>query len=136
MRYLLDTNALSDHRRERSRSLSAWMRRHSYEQLAISALTIHEIELGVLRLERQDRAAGARLRSWLEDQVLENFAANILPVDEQVVRIAAAFHIPDPMPEFDALIAATAIRHDLTLVTRNRSDMDRTGVRLLSPWER
>ncbi len=135
MRYLLDTNSLSDYRRKRSRSLVSWFERQSIDSLALSVITVLEIERGILRLQRRDMATATRIRDWFEQAILADLADRILPVDERTARIAVSFHVPDPMPEFDALIAATAIRHNLTLITRNRRDMTRTGVRLLDPWE-
>lgn len=134
MRYLLDTNALSDYRRRRSASLVSWFERQAIDNLALSVITVVEMERGILRLQRRDVAAALRIRDWFEQKILADLADRVLPVDERTARIAVPFHVPDPMPEFDALIAATAIRHDLTLVSRNRRDMERTGVRLLDPW--
>jgi len=71
---------------------------------------------------------------WLEQQVLPSFSGRILPVDAAVARQAAALHAPNPRPERDALIAATALVHRITVVTRNTSDFASTGVQLLNPW--
>ena len=103
--------------------------------LAISVVNVLEIERGILQVERRDAVAGQHLRGWFESEVLPSFAGATLAVDASVARTAAALHIPDPMPEMDALIAGTAIVHDLTLVTRNIKAFEPTGVRLLNPWE-
>lgn len=135
MIHLLDTNALSDVRRGTFPSLNAWMAGQRLSDLAVSVISLMELETGVRRVERRDPTAGAALRTWLEYAVVPSFADRILPVDEPVARRAAELHVPDPMPAMDALIAATALVHGLDLVTRNTRDMARTGVRLLNPWQ-
>lgn len=135
MRYLLDTNVVSDARRSASAALDTWLAQQAVGDLAISVITILELDVGVRRKERQDPAAGAQLRRWLEESVEPMFRGRVLAVDDQVVRAASSLHVPDPMPALDSLIAATALAHGLTLVTRNVSDMARTGAALLNPWE-
>ena len=135
MKYLLDTNVLSDARKQAHPPLNAWIAAQVQADLAISVVSVLEIERGILQVERRDAAAGQHLRTWLESDVLPTFSGRILVVDIPVARAAAALHVPDPKPHMDALIAAVAIVHDLTLVTRNISDFERTGVRLLNPWE-
>ena len=134
MKYLLDTNVLSDARRGTSAHLSEWIGGQVIADLAISAITLLELNVGVLRKERQDPAQGARLRAWLEESVVSTFAGRVLPVDADVALAASHLHVPDPMPDMDALIAATALTHRLTLVTRNVRDMERSGAELLDPW--
>ena len=75
------------------------------------------------------------LRAWLELQVLPEFAARTLPVDAALAQRCARLHVPDKRGERDALIAATALVHGMTLVTRNLADFKPTGVTLLNPWE-
>jgi toxin FitB len=99
--------------------------------LAISAITVLELDRGVR--ERSDAAQGVRLRLWLDEAVRPLFAGRILAADERVALVAAGLHFPDRMPDMDALIAATALVHGLTLVTRNVRDMERTGAALLNP---
>ena len=135
MRLLLDTNVLGDARRGSSASLDAWLAGQSLADLAVSTVTIFEIELGVSRVERRDDQQGALLRRWLDDVVRPTFAGRILAIDEAVAVAAARLHVPDPMPIPDSLIAATALVHGLTLVTRNTKDFERTDVPLLNPWE-
>jgi len=103
-------------------------------ELFISAITVLELEVGVLLVERRDPRQGALLRSWLDREVMDAFSERVLLVDLPVVRQAARLHVPDPRPASDALIAATALVHDLTVITRNVSDFETLGVSLLNPW--
>jgi predicted nucleic acid-binding protein len=101
----------------------------------LSAITIHELEHGVLLAERSDPQQGAILRRWLDDSVASAFADRVLPVDEPVARRAAAFHVPDPAPFRDALIAGTALVHRMAVVTRNAKDFDRfDDLTVVNPW--
>lgn len=133
MRYLLDTNVLSDARRQTFPELNAWLASQVRADLMISIISLLEIERGILQVERRDASAGQHLRAWLEAEIMPAFSGLILPIDVSVARTAAGLHVPDPMPEMDALIAATAIVHDLILVTHNTKDFERTGIRLLDP---
>lgn len=134
MKYLLDTNLLNEARRQAHPALNAWLAAQPRSDLAISVITLLELERGILRSGRMDRASGAYLRTWLDADVTAAFAGSILAVDEHVARRAAHLHVPDPMPELDALIAATALEHRLTLVTRNTKDFEGIGLDLLDPW--
>jgi addiction module, PIN domain protein len=133
VRYLLDTNVLSDARRQTFPELNAWLASQVRADLTISIISLLEIERGILQVERRDASAGQHLRAWLEAEIMPAFSGLILPIDVSVARTAAGLHVPDPMPEMDALIAATAIVHDLILVTHNTRDFERTGIRLLDP---
>jgi len=86
------------------------------------------------RLERRDAAQAIRIESWLTDQVLDAFTNRILSVDVAIARRAARLHVPDPRPERDAYIAATAAAHGLTVVTRNVADFEHAGVPVINPW--
>jgi predicted nucleic acid-binding protein len=97
-------------------------------------ITLLELELGVLQIERRDAAQGMMLRAWLDGQVMPAFDGRILAVDADVVRRCARLHVPDPRSERDALITATALIHGMTVVTRNTGDFEATGVVLLNPW--
>ena len=137
--FLLDTNVLAELRRAKTGraepSVVAWARSVPPEGLFISVLTVLEIEIGILRVERRDAAQGSILRRWLDEQVLPAFAERLLPIDAPVVRRCAPLHVPDPRPERDALLAATALVHGLTVVTRNSRDFAGAGVALLDPWD-
>jgi len=136
--YVVDTNVLSELRRARTgradKQVAAWAATVAPSALFISVVTVLELELGVLMTERRDVAAGAFLRAWLDDQVLPSFAGRVLPVDIAVARICAKLHVPDRRQERDALIAATALVHGMTIVTRNVADFAPTSVRIINPW--
>jgi predicted nucleic acid-binding protein len=137
--FLLDTNVVSELRKAKSGradpNVTAWAARQPAGSLYLSAITILELEMGVLQIERRDAAQGAILRAWVEEHVLPAFSGRILPVDTAVALRCAGLHVPDPRSDRDALIAATAIVHGLTMVTRNLADFEPTGVRLLNPWQ-
>jgi predicted nucleic acid-binding protein len=103
--------------------------------LHISAITILELEIGILQVQPRDAWQGALLRTWFDTLVLPEFQGGILPVDTAVARSCARLHVPDPRAERDALIAATALVHGMTVVTRNLADFAPTGVPLLNPWD-
>ncbi len=134
--YVLDTNAISELRKHEraNRGLLAWADAVPETLFFLSAITIFEIELGTTRMERRDNQQGRTLRNWLDAVVLVNFGGRILPVDAAVAARAARLHVPDPRPERDALIAATALVHGMTIVTRNVADFAPTGVSVFNPW--
>lgn len=136
---MLDTNVVSELRKREAvadASVRTWARDRIPAELHLSAITILEVEQGILRIERRDPEQAQRLRRWLEHDLIPTFQGRILPVDLPVVRAAARLHVPDPQPERDALIAATAIAHHLTLVSRNTSDFKTMGVPIINPWVR
>ena len=137
--YVLDTNVVSELRVVRlgraDARVAAWAGSVDAADLFVSAITIMELELGVLAIERKDSAQGTVLRAWLEQQVLPEFAARTLPIDTAVAQRCARLHVPDRRGERDALIAATALVHGMTVVTRNVVDFQLTGVGVFNPWE-
>lgn len=139
MMFVLDTNVVSELRKVRlgkaDGNVAAWAESVDATDLFVSAITIMELELGVLSVERKDATQGAMLRAWLEQQVLPEFAGRTLPVDTAVAQRCARLHVPDKRGERDALIAATALVHGMTVVTRNIADFKPTGVSLFNPWE-
>ncbi|SEL57764.1 type II toxin-antitoxin system VapC family toxin [Ectothiorhodospira marina] len=139
MMFVLDTNVVSELRKVRvgkaDPNVAAWTESVDASELFVSAITIMELELGVLSTERKDATQGAVLRSWLEQHVLSEFSGRTLPVDTAVARRCARLHVPDKRGERDALIAATALVHGMTIVTRNVADFEPTGVPILNPWE-
>lgn len=139
MMYLLDTNVISEFRKasigKADRQVAAWANSVSMESMFLSAVCILEMELGTLLMERRDAVQGAILRAWLEDFVLPSFAERILVVDTPVALRGAALQAPNPRSYRDALIAATALVHGMTVVTRNVKDFKDTGVAILDPWQ-
>jgi hypothetical protein len=135
--YLLDTNVVSELGRPNKAhpNVARWARRTASADFYMSVVSVTELELGVLLMERRDQRQGAVLRRWLEGVVLPSFAGRIVEVDERIARLCARLHVPDPRPANDAFIAATAIVHDLTVVTRNTVDFAPTGVPLINPWD-
>jgi predicted nucleic acid-binding protein len=137
--YLLDTNVISELRRAKtgraSKSVVGWAKNIPSSDLFLSAISVLELEIGVLLVERRDRTQGISLRRWLEERVLRAFSDRILPVDTQTALRCAAIHVPNPHSERDALIAATALAHGMTVATRNTADFRSTGVSLVNPWQ-
>lgn len=137
--YLVDTNVVSELRKVRSgkanKNVAAWADSVEATALYISVITVQELEIGVLLAERRDATKGALLRRWLNEHVLPSFEGRVISIDTEIVRRSATLHVPDPRPFRDGLIAATALVHGLTVVTRNTSDFAPTGVALMNPWE-
>jgi predicted nucleic acid-binding protein len=137
--YVLDTNVVSELRKigdgKADARVAAWVDTEDAESFFISAITILELERGVLAIQRRDAAQGARLRTWLDNHVRPEFAGRILPVDDQIATRCAHLHIPDRRNEVDALIAATALVHGLTVATRNVRNFEGTGVVVVNPWQ-
>lgn len=136
--FLLDTNVVSELRKvgdgKADARVVAWISRHDAASFYISALTLMELEIGILRIERRDGAQGELLRRWMDRHVLPEFLERTLPVDSAVALKCARLHVPDPRSERDALIAATALVHGMTVVTGNLSDFETTGVTAIDPW--
>ncbi|MSQ53595.1 MAG: type II toxin-antitoxin system VapC family toxin [Betaproteobacteria bacterium] len=136
--YLLDTNVVSELRKIRpgraDAGVARWAEVTDANDMYLSAITIQELEIGVLLIERRDPIQGAIFRSWLDGHVLTAFSGRILAIDTAVARRGALRHVPDPRPVRDGLIAATALVHGMTVVTRNVADFESTGVSVLNPW--
>jgi toxin FitB len=136
--YLLDTNVISELRKAKSgkadSNVVAWANGVSAARLYISVISILELETGVLLVERRDPSQGAVLRSWLNTHVLPAFSDRIIAVDTAVAQRCARLHVPDPRSDRDAIIAATALVHGMTVVTRNTEDFVQTEAVLLNPW--
>ncbi|CAN7707059.1 VapC toxin family PIN domain ribonuclease [Ensifer sp. NM-2] len=139
MKYLLDTNVISELRKvgdgKANANVVAWVGSEDAARFFISAITVLELERGVLGVQRRDATQGARLRSWLDSHVRPEFAGRILSVDDAVATRCAHLHIPDRRNEADALIAATALVHDMIVVTRKLRDFEGTGVVVVDPWQ-
>ena len=135
--YLLDTNVVSELRKAKKADpkVSAWAQTLPAASLYISAISILELQIGILLMERRDQKQGAVLRAWMEGHVLPTFFGRILAIDVAVAQRCAALLVPNPRSDRDALIAATALVHGMTVVTRNVRDFQPTGVVVLNPWE-
>lgn len=135
--FLLDTNVISELRRpdKADRNVVAWSNAVPAVNFFMSVVSILEIELGARLIDRSDAVQGTVLRAWINDQVLARFEGRILAIDTAVAQRCAQLHVPNPRAERDALIAATALVHGLTVVTRNVGDFEPTGVPLLNPWD-
>ena len=136
--FLLDTNVISELRKvgdgKADARVTAWVSSRDAASFYISALTLMELEIGILRIGRRDVAQGARLRTWMDRSVLPEFLERTLPVDSAVALRCARLHVPNPRAERDALIAATAMVHGMIVVTGNSADFETTGVGLVNPW--
>lgn len=136
--FILDTNVVSELRKVRlgraDAHVAQWADSVESVELYLSSITVQELEIGVLLALRRDPAQGAIFRIWLDHHVLPAFSGRILPVDTAVAQRSAKLHVPDPRPIRDGLIAATALVHGMTVVTRNVADFEPCGVRLLNPW--
>ena len=136
--FILDTNVVSELRKAKSgtadKNVAAWASSVPAGALFLSVITLLELETGVLLVERRDPAQGAVLRAWLNSHVLPAFAGRVLAVDVAVAQRCAKLHVPDRRAERDALIAATALVHGMTVVTRNVGDFELTGASLFDPW--
>ena len=135
--YLLDTNVVSELRRAKKahQSVRMWAHSLSAASLYLSVISILELEIGVLLIERRDRKQGGILRAWMDGHVLPTFAGRILGIDTPVALRCAALQVPDPRSDRDALIAATALVHGMTVVTRNVSHFQPMGVTVVNPWQ-
>ncbi len=138
--FLIDTNVLSELRKTQTSRIDAnverWWSRAPLTDFYMSVITLLELEEGVLLKERRDASQGKALRHWVEDFVVASFKDRMLSVTPPVARACAALHVPNKRPYSDALIAATARVHCLTVVTRNVVDFEGAGVVVVNPWLR
>ncbi len=138
MKYLLDTNVVSELRKvgdgKADPNVTTWVSARDSRDLYISAITVLELERGILSIQRRDIAQGSRLRAWMDDRVRPEFAGRVIAIDDAVATRCAHLHIPDRRNEADAIIAATALVHGLVVVTRNIQDFQGTSVVLVDPW--
>jgi toxin FitB len=135
--YILDTNVISELRKGKKTNpnVRKWAERVPSASLYISVISVLELEIGILLIERRDKEQGAILRAWMDLHVLPTFSGRILAIDTDVARRCATLHVPNPRSDRDALIAATALVHGLTVATSNVAHFERTGVGILNPWE-
>lgn len=135
--FLLDTHVISELRQGKpmqNAQVMAWAKGHIVDRFFLSTITILELEKGVQALEHKHPPQGQALRRWL-DGVTDAFDGRTIPFSASMAKRCAALHFPHGISERDAMIAATALEHRFTVVTRNLKDFQSTGVQLLNPWE-
>lgn len=135
--YLLDTNVVSELRKanKANQSVKNWATTIPAAALYLSVISILELEIGVLLIERRDRKQGEILRAWIDGHVVPTFADRVLAIDTAVARRCATLHVPNRRSDRDALIAATALVHGMTIVTRNVSHFQALGASVVNPWQ-
>ncbi|HTR66640.1 MAG TPA: type II toxin-antitoxin system VapC family toxin [Terriglobales bacterium] len=140
--YILDTNVISELRKAKKThpNVKKWAEALPSASLYISVISVLELEIGILLVDqrdkdRRDKEQGAILRAWMDRRVLPTFSGRILSIDTAVAQRCATLHVPNPCSDRDALVAATALVHGLTVATRNVADFERTGVGVINPWE-
>lgn len=135
--YILDTNVISELRKgpKAHRNVRTWAQALHPASLYLSAISILELEIGILLIERHDQKQGAVLRAWMDKHVLPTFAGRILAIDTAVAQRCAALHVPNPQSDRDAIIAATALVHGMTVATRNVKHFQPMGVAIVDPWQ-
>ena len=136
MSYLLDTNVVSEIKKKApDPGVSGWFASVPDDQLFLSVLVVGEIRQGIERLARRDLAQAEIFEQWLS-RLVHAYEDRIIPITGRVAEAWGRLNVPDPVPVVDGLMAATALVHDWTLVTRNVDDVASTGVRLLDPFSR
>lgn len=135
MGYLIDSNVLSELRKpRRAEQVAGWFRQVAPSELFTSVLVLAELRRGSLLVRRRDPASADQLDRWISD-LQAAFEDRVLAISSAVADRWAELMVPDPVSVIDGLLAATALVHDLTLVTRNTKDVARTGARLLDPFQ-
>jgi predicted nucleic acid-binding protein len=135
--YILDTNVISELRKGKKaeQRVRMWAQALPTANLYLSVVSLLELEIEALLVERRDRKQAAILRAWIDGHVLPSFSGRILSIDTVVAQRCASLHVPNPRSDRDALIAATALVHGMTVVTRNVSQFEATGVTVVNPWQ-
>jgi predicted nucleic acid-binding protein len=133
---LLDTNVVSELRKgpRADANVRAWFADTEAESLYLSVVVIGELRQGVERVRHRDPVAARSLERWL-GKLVDEYEERIVPIDSAIAERWGRLNVPDPLPTVDGLLAATALVHDMTLVTRNVRDVARCGVRLLDPFQ-
>nr|WP_314269809.1 type II toxin-antitoxin system VapC family toxin [uncultured Kingella sp.] len=138
--YLLDTNILSEIRKIQAgradQGVAQWAQAHPKSLMYISAITLLELERGTIAAEQRDKRQGAVYRRWLSQVVQPEFQDRVLQIDAQTVLLCAPMHVPDKKSLADSLIAATAIQHNMTVITRNEKDFAGTGAKIHNPFSK
>lgn len=135
MGFLIDTNVLSELHKDNNANagVQQWFSQANGNQLYISVLTLGEIRQGIEQIKRRDLIAAESLGNWLQKIEMDS-SQRILPVTQQIADCWGRINVPDKLPVIDGFLAATALVHDLILVTRNVRDVERSGVKLLNPF--
>jgi len=132
--FLLDTNVVSEiQKKAPDRGVATWFASVPADKLFLSVLVVGEIRQGITRLVRRDPAQAEIFERWLS-QLVDGYGDRIVPITVRIAEAWGRLNVPDPVPVVDGLLAATALVHDWTLVTRNFNDVTSTGVRLLDPF--
>lgn len=133
--YLIDTNVVSELRKgQRSNpGVREWLAQHADDDLWLSVLVVGELRRGVALVRRRDPDSAQQLETWLI--TLEaSYADRILPISPDIARQWSTLGVPDPVPVIDGLLAATALTHELTVFTRNVTDVERSGAKVINPF--
>ena len=135
MSYLIDTNIVSELRKGRrcNPGVASWFAQVASAEIYLSVLTLGELRRGIENIRRRDVPAAEALETWFQELSASN-TDRILPVDQEIAERWGRYSVPDPLPVLDGLLAATAAKHGLMLVTRNVKDVERTGVACINPF--
>jgi toxin FitB len=135
--FLVDTNLISEIRRRATadKEVLGWFAAQRKNTLFLSVVSIQELYYGALLKQRKDQSVGQQLLRWIDDFVIAGFQGRIFPIEIRIARRTAELNVPVTRPYRDALIAATALEHDMIVATRNVKDFQPMGVRTFNPWE-